>query len=417
MPLHPPCRHSTSSRLTGLLFGLGLLLVGGPIQAAPLTLEQALARALRDNPDYLAAREEATAAVGARQQAGLMPNPELAFEVEDTRSSSQTRSVTLTQPFELGGKRAARVAVAEANAAVVDAELTARSYALRADIIQSFYELLLAEEGVRLAEQSQALALRSLDSSAAQIRAGKISTVSGTRAEVEQVTQRLELRRALQQRDNARVVLARHMGLPIAQLGEPVGDLDRLPSPPGEARLLQAIRQTPAMLKALRQVAAGDADVDLQRSQRYPDVRVSIGSQYDELESERVNLVGFSLPLPLFDRNQGNLLAASSRADQARDLQRATELQIQAETLQALRDWRSASADVDDLRKQILPAGQRTVDDLTRGFSLGRFAQLDVLEAQRALISARGQYLLSQRAQIEAWTRLERLHGPLFTSP
>lgn len=417
MPLHPRCRHSMSAHLTGLLFGLGLLLVGGPIHAAPLTLDQALAQALRDSPDYLAARQETAAAVGARQQAGLIPNPELAFEVEDTRSSSQTRSVTLTQPFELGGKRAARVALAEANAAVVDAELTARSYALRADIIQSFYELLLAEEGVRLAEQSQALALRSLDSSAAQIRAGKISPVSGTRAEVEQVTQRLELRRALQQRDNARVSLARQLGISVTELGEPVGDLDRLPAPPGEARLLQAIRQTPAMLKARRQVAAGDADVDLQRSQRYPDVRVSLGSQYDELEGERVNLVGFSLPLPLFDRNQGNLLAASSRADQARDLQRATELQVQAETLQALRDWRSASADVDDLRNRILPAGQRTVDDLTRGFSLGRFAQLDVLEAQRALISARGQYLLSQRAQIEAWTRLERLHGPLFTSP
>ncbi|WP_093255619.1 TolC family protein [Pseudomonas sp. Snoq117.2] len=406
-----------SARLTGLLFGLGLLLAGGPIQAAPLTLEQALAQALRDSPDYLAARQETAAAVGARQQAGLIPNPELAFEVEDTRSSSQTRSVTLTQPFELGGKRAARVALAEANAAVVDAELTARSYALRADIIQSFYELLLAEEGVRLAEQSQALAQRSLDSSASQIRAGKISPVSGTRAEVEQVTQRLELRRALQQRDNARVSLARQLGISVTELGEPVGDLDRLPAPPGEALLLQAIRQTPAMLKARWQVAAGDADVDLQRSQRYPDVRVSLGSQYDELEGERVNLVGFSLPLPLFDRNQGNLLAASSRADQARDLQRATELQVQAETLQALRDWRSASADVDDLRNRILPAGQRTVDDLTRGFSLGRFAQLDVLEAQRALISARGQYLLSQRAQIEAWTRLERLHGPLFTSP
>ena len=400
-----------------MVLGLGLLLAGGSAQASALTLEQALAQALRDNPDYLAARQETAAAAGARQQAGLLPNPELAFEVEDTRSASQTRSLTLTQPFELGGKRAARVAVAEANAGVVNADLEARRYALRADVIQSFYELLLAAEGVRLAEQSQALAQRSLDSSGAQIRAGKISPVSGTRAEVEQVTQRLELRRALQQRDNARVSLARQLGVSVIELGEPVGDLDRLPEPPGEARLLQAIRQTPAMLKARQQVAAGDADVDLQRSQRYPDVRVSLGSQYDELEGERVNLVGFSLPLPLFDRNQGNLLAASSRADQARDLQRATELQIQAETLQALRDWRSASADVDDLRNRVLPAGQRTVDDLTRGFSLGRFAQLDVLEAQRALIAARGQYLLSQRAQINAWARLERLHGPLFTSP
>ncbi|WP_312381221.1 TolC family protein, partial [Pseudomonas oryzihabitans] len=200
MPLFFSCRHPALWHL--MVLGLGLLLAGGSAQASALTLEQALAQALRDNPDYLAARQETAAAAGARQQAGLLPNPELAFEVEDTRSASQTRSITLTQPFELGGKRAARVAVAEANAGVVDADLEARRYALRADIIQGFYELLLAEEAVRLAKQSQALAQRSLDSSGAQIRAGKLSPVSGTRAEVEQVTQRLELRRALQQRDN-----------------------------------------------------------------------------------------------------------------------------------------------------------------------------------------------------------------------
>ncbi|HJE68041.1 MAG TPA: TolC family protein, partial [Pseudomonas oryzihabitans] len=62
----------------GLALGLGLLLAGGPVQASSLTLEQALAQALRDNPDYLAARQETAAAAGARQQAGLLPNPELA---------------------------------------------------------------------------------------------------------------------------------------------------------------------------------------------------------------------------------------------------------------------------------------------------------------------------------------------------
>ncbi|MBA1214108.1 TolC family protein, partial [Pseudomonas psychrotolerans] len=60
-----------------MVLGLGLLLAGGSAQASALTLEQALAQALRDNPDYLAARQETAAAAGARQQAGLLPNPEL----------------------------------------------------------------------------------------------------------------------------------------------------------------------------------------------------------------------------------------------------------------------------------------------------------------------------------------------------
>ncbi len=162
MPLLPLCRHPTPSRLPGLVLGLGLLLAGGPVQASSLTLEQALVQALRDNPDYLAARQETAAAAGARQQAGLLPNPELRLRGTRTRAlPARPVRLTLTQPFEPGRQARARVAVAEANAGVVDADLEARRYALRADIIQGFYELLLAEEGVRLAEQSQALAQRS----------------------------------------------------------------------------------------------------------------------------------------------------------------------------------------------------------------------------------------------------------------
>ncbi|WP_369015511.1 TolC family protein, partial [Escherichia coli] len=84
--------------------------------------------------------------------------------------------------------------------------------------------------------------------------------------------------------------------------------------------------------------------------------------------------------MPLFDRNQGNVLAAARRAEQARDLRNAAELRVRAEIQQALRDWRTARADVEEIRNRILPAGQRTVEAATRGFSLGRFAFLDVLD-------------------------------------
>ena len=83
-----------------------------------LSLPQALTAAFAQNPELAAAGREIGIADGERRQAGLLPNPELAWEVEDTRRDTSTTTVTLSQPLELGGKRGARLAVAGAGQAI-----------------------------------------------------------------------------------------------------------------------------------------------------------------------------------------------------------------------------------------------------------------------------------------------------------
>ncbi|BDX18714.1 cytochrome c [Halopseudomonas aestusnigri] len=398
------------------LLGLGLALMSLEVGAQDgLTLERAVSLAYERNPEFSAARSEIGIASGLRRQAGVIPNPELGFEVEDTQSDRQTRSITITQSIELGGKRGARVGVADANRSMVDADLDLRRQGLRADVIQAFFAALRAQEGMRLAEASLSLAERAAKVADAQVDAGKVSPVEATRADMQLATVQLDLRRARQEWDNARQMLARLLGTDAPEFGSLLGSFEHLPDVPSESALLARVRESADMRRALRQVALSEAELGLQRSQRYPDISVSIGSQYDEIERERVNLVGLSVPLPLFDRNQGNVLAAARRAEQARDLRNAAELRVRAEIQQALRDWRTARADVEEIRNRILPAGQRTVEAATRGFSLGRFAFLDVLDAQRALIDARTRYLQSLQAVVDAWARIERLYGPTTT--
>lgn len=126
-----------------------------------------------------------------------------------------------------------------------------------------------------------------------------------------------------------------------------------------------------------------------------------------------MNLVGVSLPLPLFDRNQGNVLSASRRADQARDLRNATELRLRGDVAMALEQWRRAQAAIEAHDRSILPAAQQAVDSATRGFRMGKLAFLDVLDAQRTLIDARNRYLQAMAEATEAWASLERLYGDL----
>lgn len=180
--------------------------------------------------------------------------------------------------------------------------------------------------------------------------------------------------------------------------------------------LLARLERTAELRLARLQIEQREADLGLARSQRIPDLTVSLGSQYSEADRERINVVGVSIPLPLFDRNQGNVLAAARRADQARDLRNGAELRVRSEVVQALAQWQVAAGEVQAFDRSILPAAQQAVDAATRGFERGKFSFLEVLDAQRTLVAARTQYLAAQAQGSDARVRLERLFGDLATA-
>ena len=125
-------------------------------------MPQALAAAFAQNPELAATSREIGIADGERHQAGLLPNPELAWEVEDTRRDTSTTTITLSQPLELGGKRAARIAAAGVGQAIARLDLERQRNGLRADVVQAFHAALRAQTALELAQQSQALTARGL---------------------------------------------------------------------------------------------------------------------------------------------------------------------------------------------------------------------------------------------------------------
>ena len=378
-----------------------------------LSLDSALAQAFANNPELAAARWEIDIAQGARQQAGLIPNPVLSLDAEDTRRDSRTTSVKLSQALELGGKRGARIDVASRGQELAALELERRRNQLRADVLDAYYTALRAQERSQLAGRSLALAERGLGVAQGRVNAGKASPVEATRAQVQLAEVRLELSRSQMEQDNAYRRLAMVTGTAtgdFAGVQEQPLALTPLPAP---AQLLGRLQETTELRLAEQEVVQREASLGLEKAQRIPDLDVSVGSQYDATARERVNLVGLSMPLPLFNRNQGNVLSAARRADQARDLRNATELRLRTETRQALEQWNTARGEVQSFNQTILPAAQRAVDSATQGFEMGKFNFLDVLDAQRTLIGARNQYLAALAQTTDAWVRIERIYGDL----
>ncbi|WP_353631864.1 TolC family protein [Pseudomonas canadensis] len=382
-------------------------------QAQTLTLDSALQTAFANNPDLAAAQWEIDIAQGGRQQAGLIPNPVASWDVEDTRRDSRTTSIKISQALELGGKRGARIDVASRVQDAAALTLEQRRNTLRAEVIDNYYGALRAQERLDLAQRSMAVAERGLVVANGRVTAGKASPVEATRAQVQVSEIRLEL-------DRAQIGLADAYRRLAASTGSAAPNFQAVatqnlssPTVPSATQLLARLEQTAELRLAELSILQNEASVGLEKARRIPDLDVSIGSQYDASVRERVNLVGVSMPIPLFNRNQGNVLAATRRADQARDLRNATELRLRTETRQALDLWQSANTEVRAFNQQILPAAQSAVDSATRGFEMGKFGFLDVLDAQRTLIAARTQYLTATAQATDAWVRIERIYGDL----
>lgn len=407
-------------RIRKLLTGPAVLLLSLAIaasalpamaQAAPLTLERALQSAFAHNPNLAAAQWEIGVAEGDRQQAGLIPNPQVSWEAEDTRRRSRTTTLMLSQPLELGGKRGARIEVAERTQDAAGIELERRRNELRADVFQAFYNSTIAQQRLLLTEQSLQLAERGLRVAQGRINAGKAAPVEAMRAQVQLSQVRLELRRAERDQATAYQQLAQVTGAPQAtftRVEEPTTALPAIASP---QTLLDRLPTTAELRLARLQINQKEASLGLEKALRIPDLTVSIGSQYSETDRERVNLLGVSMPIPLFNRNQGNVLAAARRTDQARDLRNASELRLRSEVQSGLEQWATANTEVNAFNQVILPAAQSAVDTATRGFEMGKFNFLDVLDAQRTLFEARSQYLQAVADSTDAWVRIERIYG------
>lgn len=379
--------------------------------ASPLSLAGALDLAFKANAELSAAARELEAVEASAVQAGLLPNPKVAALVEDTRRETRTATLLLDQPIELGGKRAARVQAAERARDAAAAELLSKKAEVRSGLISAFFDVLIAQERVRLAGESAALARRATDAAARRVAAGKVSPVEETKARVAEAGVKVELTQANSELRSARSRLAAFWGNPSPRFERVEGAAEALPEAGEFPGLERPLQTAPALRRASLEVERRRALTEVERTRRIPDLTVSLGVKRDNQLGRDQAVMGVSIPLPLFDRNQGNLAEALSREDKARDELAATRIRLASEATQAWERLQTARAEVVALADEVLPGAQTAFDAATKGFELGKFGFLDVLDAQRTLFLARSQYLRALAEAHRARAELDRILG------
>jgi cobalt-zinc-cadmium efflux system outer membrane protein len=142
---------------------------------------------------------------------------------------------------------------------------------------------------------------------------------------------------------------------------------------------------------------------------------VGLGVQRNNELGRNQALLSVSLPIPVFDRNQGGLKEALALADQARDELAAVRARVSSDVMVASTQLDSARGQALLIEQQMLPDAQRNYEAATTGFSLGKFGFLDVLDAQRTLFQARSQHLRALADAQHAAAELARLLGGAST--
>lgn len=385
--------------------------VGLAEPAGPLRLETALDLAFKANAGLSAAARELEAVEAAALQAGLGPNPEVATLIEDSRRETRTATLQVNQPIELGGKRAARLAAAGRARAVAAAGLAARKAELRGSLIAAYFDVLIAQERVRLTAESAEVARRASAAAAGRVAAGKVSPVEATKAEVAEAGVKVEAAQAASELRSARRRLAAFWGNPAPRFERAEGQAETPPAAGDLANLARRLESAPGLQRAALEVGRRQALTEVERSRRIPDLTVSLGVRRDEQLGRNQAVMGLAVPLPLFNRNQGNIAEALRREDKARDELAAARIRLQSEAAQAWERLQTARNEAAILAADVLPGAQRAFDAATKGFELGKFGFLDVLDAQRTLLQAKSQHLRALAAAHGARAELDRILG------
>lgn len=390
---------------------------------AALSLEALINEVVAANPELAIYEEAIAAAQGERRQAGRWSNPEFSLEagrqrVRGTGGAGSAEGLawaaSVAQPIEFPGRLALRKAIADANVdlARVGLEHFRQLLAHRVEVLahQLHASRTFAEATDTVAERALELAQGVL-----QRETSGISPLLESRI--------LESSQILLQQRRIAARLAHHNALiELNQLrDQPAETPVRIEIPAPQRPLLPPIRELVSLAWSdsfearSRQIELEQQGirVDLAENERYPTVTVApFISQDNAGERETVAGVGLSFPLPLWDRNGGNMLAARARERQAEAALRVMRREIERRVVQASLAYEAASDELDALRPDVIDDLDRAAQLAERHYRLGALPINLYLETQTAYLDALEALLSMQQEVLESRLDLERAIGP-----
>lgn len=395
-----------------------------------LSVERLVESAGSRRADLLAVRQRLAIAEGRLLQAGLRPNPVFSTEYGSPRflggESEYDFSAGISQTLELGGKRGKRRAVAELELQQVRAEIFAIERQIAVEIRRDYTKAIAAARQLDVVERLLAADAELVRVTEARLNEGDVAPLDLNLVRVE--SERLHVQR-IEARNQLETALLRIRTLVGVDVNEPIRLAPQSDRPPrldlGLSELTDKALNERADLQAARLgERIGTAKINLARSEALPDITPSVsysrskaftdlpasagGGIANNLDSELT--FGISIGLPVFNRNQGGIAAATGEQVQAVRTREFLEATIRRDVAVAYSQYRAAAEKLVLYTTQIMPRAEANLQTVRAAYNAGEFSVFEVVNEQRRLYENVTDY---NRALEEYYTTLTALEAAL----
>ena len=370
-----------------------------------MNLDECVALALASHPRLIESDARVTEAHGAAVQAGLYPNPRLDSGNPQTIGPNRTGIYTigLTQEVIRGGKlKLDRSAALEA-AHQAEWDVVRKRFEVLTGVRQEFFSTLAAQRRKTLLEKLLELSKRSEKTSMNLLDAEQVS-------ETDVLLLRVERRRAETALQGAEIALlgqrrqlAASIGVSILSIGEVKGNLTvMVPEFDDEEVLTRVLVTSPVVQIANLDVNRTVLLLRRAEVEPIPNLSVQGGTQYSESTANFQGLVGLYLNVPLWNKNQGNIMAANASVRRSMANRLAVQQELTKQLADAITRQRVAERAVKNYEEGILPDAMRTLELVQKAYARGQFEISRLLQTQRTVFEANIDYISALENRLNA---------------
>ena len=389
-----------------------------PALTGEITLEDALDAAFSSEPDLAAYTIEVERNQALEEQAGEFLNPTFAMEMEEfggtgahVGAQAMGSRYGISQELELGGKRKKRSQAARQKTAVARSELEEKRRALETMVKSRFAKVYTAQKTLDTQQENLELVRNSYSIIAELVKAGEVSPLLESRAAVEVAAVENTLLQAEQGFQKARLELATTWNSFSPEFTSVKGDFKDISEIPPMNTVLEYLAEHPRARRWDAEKLHSQAELDLAKSQIWPNVEIGGGYQKFSENNEHAYFVEMRVPIPLFSRNQGGIKAALAGTRIAEKREQYALLRLKNQAAGIFRDITAARAELIAINKTLIPAARKAFNAVSEAFRMGEEEYLSVIDAQRQLLESTRRQAELTSSFFELKAELEGLTG------
>ena len=385
------------------------------VSEVSLSLQDLEQMAWRANPTLSQAWMRIRAAQGGYVQAGLYPNPVAGYIADDMGNDGRAgvQGAGLAQEIVTTGKLRLGRSVAGWEVRQARFGLSKQQYAVLNAVRIGYYETLVAQRTVEVNEKLVAISDEFVQLTEKLGAAKEVSQADVLQARIEAEQTDLNLVTARHRYQTAWGRLAATIGHGDMAPTPLSGEIERnTPNLQQHELLNQILEGSPELAAARAAVQRARCNVALQCAERIPNFEISTAVKRDYGSEYTIADFGLAMPIPIYNRNQGNIVSAQAELTSAVREVRRIELDLHARFIAAFEEYAIARQHVQSYTETILPNARKSLQMIKVGYQEGEFDYLKLLTAQRTYFSANLEYLSNLG---ELWTQSVELEGMLVT--